>query len=97
VLTRVLAVACFVFGIPVGPGFSVRLFIAVALAFAWIAGYAVYLRRHVAASNKGYGRCHNDVAADRGVDAVPKSRPDPVAPARRGNQIEQPLGASRWR
>ena len=46
VLTRVIAVACFVFGIPVGPGFSVRLFIAVALAFAWIAGYAVYLRRH---------------------------------------------------
>jgi hypothetical protein len=47
VLTRVIAVACFVLGIPVGPGFSVRLFLAVALAFAWIAGYAVYLRRQV--------------------------------------------------
>jgi len=47
VLTRVIAVACFVLGIPVGPGFSVRLFLAVALAFAWIAGYAIYLRRQV--------------------------------------------------
>jgi hypothetical membrane protein len=47
VLTRVIAVACFVLGIPVGPGFSVRLLLAVALAFAWIAGYAVYLRRQV--------------------------------------------------
>jgi hypothetical membrane protein len=45
VLTRLVAVACFVLSIPVGPGASVRLFVAVALAFAWIAAYAVYLRR----------------------------------------------------
>ncbi len=44
-LARVVAVACFVLGIPVGPGFSVRLFLAVALAFASIAAYALYLRR----------------------------------------------------
>ena len=45
VLTRVLAVACFVLSVPVGPGASVRLFVAVALAFGWITAYAVYLRR----------------------------------------------------
>ena len=44
VLARAVAVACFVLGIPVGPGFSVRLLLAVALAFASIAAYALYLR-----------------------------------------------------
>jgi hypothetical membrane protein len=45
VLTRIIAVSCFVLSIPVGPGASVRLFVAVALVFAWVAAYAVYLRR----------------------------------------------------
>ena len=45
VVTRVVAAVCFVLSVPVGFGFSVRLFVAVALAFAWLAGYAVYLRR----------------------------------------------------
>jgi len=44
-LARVVAVTCFALGIPVGPGFSVRLFLAVALAFGSIAAYALYLRR----------------------------------------------------
>ena len=92
VLTRVIAVACFVLGIPVGPGFSVRLFLAIALAFAWIAGYAVYLRRQVSTSAKGlWLECYNDVAADRGVDAVlevPIRTRVQWFQARRGNQIE---------
>jgi hypothetical membrane protein len=45
VLTRILAVACFVLSVPVGPGASGRLFVAVALAFGWMTAYAVYLRR----------------------------------------------------
>jgi hypothetical membrane protein len=45
VLTRMVAVACFLLSIPVGPGASVRLFVAVALAFAWVTAYAVFLRR----------------------------------------------------
>jgi hypothetical membrane protein len=45
VVTRVVAAVCFVLSVPVGFGFSIRLFVAVALAFAWLAGYAVYLRR----------------------------------------------------
>lgn len=44
-VTRVVAAVCFVLSVPVGFGFSIRLFVAVALAFAWLAGYAVYLRR----------------------------------------------------
>jgi hypothetical membrane protein len=44
-LTRIVAAGCFVLSVPVGPGFSIRLFVAVALAFAWVAAYAVYLRR----------------------------------------------------
>ena len=44
-LTRIVAVACFVLSVPFGPGASVRLFVAVSLAFAWVAAYAVYLRR----------------------------------------------------
>jgi hypothetical membrane protein len=44
-LTRIVAAVCFVLSVPIGPGFSIRLFIAVALAFAWVAAYAVYLRR----------------------------------------------------
>jgi hypothetical membrane protein len=45
VLTRVVAVACFLLSVPVGPGASVRLFAAVTLAFTWVAAYASYLRR----------------------------------------------------
>jgi hypothetical protein len=44
-VTRVVAAVCFVLSVPVGFGFSIRLFVAVALAFAWLAAYAVYLRR----------------------------------------------------
>lgn len=36
-VTRVVAVTCFVLTLPVGPLFSVRLFAAVAIGFAWIA------------------------------------------------------------
>jgi hypothetical membrane protein len=45
VFTRVVAVACFLLSVPVGPGASVRLFAAVTLVFAWITAYAIYLRR----------------------------------------------------
>jgi hypothetical membrane protein len=44
-LTRITAAACFVLSVPIGAGFSIRLFVAVALGFAWVAAYAVYLRR----------------------------------------------------
>lgn len=44
-LTRITAAACFVLSVPIGPGFSIRLFVAVALGFAWVAAFAVYLRR----------------------------------------------------
>ena len=43
VSTRVMAVACLLLGIPFGPGFSWRLFLGVALGFAWITAYAVFL------------------------------------------------------
>jgi hypothetical protein len=43
ITTRVVAVGCLVLGIPVGPGFSWRLFLGVALGFAWITAYAVIL------------------------------------------------------
>jgi hypothetical membrane protein len=45
VLTRIVAAVCLVLSVPVGPGFSIRLFVAVAMAFAWVAAYAIYLRR----------------------------------------------------
>jgi hypothetical membrane protein len=45
VLTRVVAMACFALSVPIGPGFSVRLFAAVTLAFTWITACAIYLRR----------------------------------------------------
>ena len=48
-ITRIVAAVCFVLSVPVGPGFSIRLFVAVALAFAWVAAYAVYLLRRVKA------------------------------------------------
>jgi hypothetical membrane protein len=48
-LTRIVAAVCFVLSVPVGPGFSIRLFVAVALAFAWLAAYAVYLLRQIKA------------------------------------------------
>ncbi len=47
-LTRILAAVCFVLSVPVGPGFSIRLFVAVTLAFAWLAAYGVYLLRRTA-------------------------------------------------
>jgi hypothetical membrane protein len=48
-ITRIVAAVCFVLSVPVGPGFSIRLFIAVALAFAWVAWYALYLLRQLRA------------------------------------------------
>jgi hypothetical membrane protein len=48
-LTRMVAAVCFVLSVPVGPGFSIRLFVAVALAFAWLAAYGVYLLRRITA------------------------------------------------
>ena len=45
VTTRVVAIACLLLGIPFGPGFSWRLFLGVALGFAWITAYAVFLLR----------------------------------------------------
>ena len=41
--TRIIAAACLLLAVPVGPGASWRLFAAVALGFAWITGYACYL------------------------------------------------------
>ena len=49
VVTRIIAAVCFVLSVPVGFGFSIRLFAAVALAFAWLAGYALYLMRRITA------------------------------------------------
>jgi Protein of unknown function (DUF998) len=46
-VTRIVAAVCFVLSVPVGFGFSIRLFVAVALAFAWVAGYALYLIRRI--------------------------------------------------
>lgn len=43
--TRVAAVACFLLSVPVGPGFSVRLFLAIAVGFGWITAWAVSLLR----------------------------------------------------
>ena len=48
-ITRIVAAVCFVLSVPVGPGFSIRLFIAVAMAFAWVAWYALYLLRQLRA------------------------------------------------
>ena len=49
VVSRIAAAVCLVLSVPVGPGFSVRLFIAVAVAFACVAGYALYLLRQLRA------------------------------------------------
>ncbi len=49
VVSRIAAAVCLVLSVPVGPGFSVRLFIAVAVAFACVAGYALYLLRQLKA------------------------------------------------
>jgi hypothetical membrane protein len=46
-ITRIVAAVCFVLSVPVGPGFSIRLFLGVALAFAWLAWYALYLLRQI--------------------------------------------------
>jgi hypothetical protein len=43
VTTRIVAIGCLLLSVPVGPGFSWRLFAAVALGFAWIAAFAVQL------------------------------------------------------
>ena len=48
-ITRIVAAVCFMLSVPVGPGFSIRLFIAVALAFAWVAWYALCLLRQLRA------------------------------------------------
>lgn len=39
-MTRVVAVGCFVLTLPFGPVHSIRLFVAVTIGFAWIAGLA---------------------------------------------------------
>ncbi len=49
VLSRIAAAVCLVLSVPVGPGFSIRLFVAVAVAFACVAGYALYLLRQIRA------------------------------------------------
>lgn len=49
VVSRIAAAVCLVLSVPVGPGFSVRLFVAVAVAFACVAGYALYLLRQLRA------------------------------------------------
>ena len=48
-VTRIVAAVCFVLSVPVGFGFSIRLFVAVTLAFAWVAVYAHYLMRRITA------------------------------------------------
>ena len=49
VVSRIAAAVCLVLSVPVGPGFSIRLFVAVAVAFACVAGYALYLLRQLRA------------------------------------------------
>ena len=49
VVSRIAAAVCLVLSVPVGPGFSIRLFVAVAVAFACVAGYALYLLRQLKA------------------------------------------------
>ena len=49
VFSRIAAAVCLVLSVPVGPGFSVRLFVAVTVAFACVAGYALYLLRQLRA------------------------------------------------
>lgn len=44
VITRVVAVVCFLLVLPVGPVHSVRLLVALALGFAWVTALAVRLR-----------------------------------------------------
>ena len=46
VVTRVVAVVCILLTVPVGPLFSVRLFVSVVLGFAWVTAFAVSLHRH---------------------------------------------------
>jgi hypothetical protein len=46
VWSRVIGVLCLVLCIPFGPAMSVRLFVGVALGFAWIMVYAISLLRH---------------------------------------------------
>jgi len=43
VATRLVAIGCLLLSVPVGPGFSWRLFLAVTLGFAWITAFAVHL------------------------------------------------------
>lgn len=45
VWSRVIGVLCFVLTLPFGPAISVRLFVGVALGFAWITAYGVALLR----------------------------------------------------
>ena len=43
--SRIIGVVCLVLCVPFGPGMSVRLFVGVALGFAWITAYAISLLR----------------------------------------------------
>lgn len=45
VWSRVIGITCLVLCMPFGPGASVRLFVGVALGFAWITAYAISLLR----------------------------------------------------
>jgi len=47
--SRIAAAVCLVLSVPVGPGFSIRLFVAVAVAFGCVTGYALYLLRGIKA------------------------------------------------
>ena len=44
VVTRLVAVTCVLLTLPVGPGFSVRLFVAAVIGFAWVTALAGHLR-----------------------------------------------------
>ena len=45
VVSLVVAVACFLLPVPVGPMLSVRLFVAATLGFGWLTSFALYLRQ----------------------------------------------------
>ena len=103
VLTRVYRGCVFrAHGIPVGPGFGVRLFLAVALAFAWIAGTrGVPPAARGPTSRKGYGELPQRCRGGSRVHAVlqkfrygPESSGSRPAAATRSSSRS---GASRWR
>ncbi len=53
IATRVTAVGCLVLVAPVGPGTSWRLFVGVALGFAWITAFAIRLIREAPDTTEG--------------------------------------------